>query len=76
MDVENITDAYYIYQQMNELKKQKYIISGGSGLGVTIQSTYQDDSFVEAMRPYVLAELERRIDEKKLFLEELGVSFE
>lgn len=47
----------------------------GAGLGVTIQSTYQDNVFLDAIRPHGVTELERHIEEKKAVLTELGISF-
>lgn len=60
---------------MKELQRQKAILKGGSGLGVTIQSTYQDNAFLEAIRPHAVTELDRRIEEKKAVLVNLGLSF-
>ncbi len=42
MNVENLSNAHYIYNEMKELQRQKSILERGAGLGVTIQSTYQD----------------------------------
>lgn len=50
------------------------MLESGAGLGVTIQSTYQDNAFLEAIRPHAVAELDRRIEEKKAVLENLGIS--
>lgn len=46
MNVENLSDAHYIYNEMKELQRQKGILESGAGLGVTIQSTYQDNAFL------------------------------
>lgn len=43
-------------------------------LGVTIQSRYQDDAFVNAVRSSVTGELSRRIGAVKHQLAELGVT--
>lgn len=51
------------------------VLGGGAGLGVTIQSTYQDNVFLDAIRPHGVTELERHIEEKKAVLTELGISF-
>ena len=56
MNVENLSNAHYIYNEMKELQRQKTILESGAGLGVTIQSTYQDDAFLEAIRPHAVAE--------------------
>ncbi|MEA8924166.1 hypothetical protein, partial [Citrobacter freundii] len=67
--------AYYLNNDIKELQRQKSILESGAGLGVTIQSTYQDNVFLEAIRPHAVAELDRRIDEKKVVLVNLGISF-
>ncbi|EPB2247030.1 hypothetical protein ACRC59_000352 [Citrobacter youngae] len=75
MNVENLIYAHYIYNEMKELQRQKSMLENGAGLGVTIQSTYQDNVFLEAIRPHAVAELDRRIEEKIAVLVNLGVSF-
>ncbi|EHL8016015.1 TPA: hypothetical protein MHW89_03765 [Klebsiella pneumoniae] len=75
MNAENLSEAYYINNEIKELQRQKSILESGAGLGVTIQSTYQDNAFLDAIRPHAVAELDRRIDEKKVVLVNLGVSF-
>ncbi|EDS5484472.1 hypothetical protein JHG98_001155 [Salmonella enterica] len=74
MNVENLTEAYYINNGIKELQRQKGILESGDGLGVTIQSTYQDKAFLDAIRPHAVAELDRRIEEKKKTLFALGVT--
>lgn len=61
MNVENLSNANYIYNEMKELQRQKGMLESGDGLGVTIQSTYQDIAFLDAIRPHAVAELDRRI---------------
>ncbi|QCW56709.1 hypothetical protein [Citrobacter freundii] len=75
MNVENLSEAYYINNGIKELQRQKGILESGDGLGVTIQSTYQDKAFLDAIRPHAVAELNRRIEEKKVVLVSLGISF-
>lgn len=75
MNVENLTEAYYINNAIKELQRQKGILESGDGLGVTIQSTYQDKAFLDAIRPHAVAELNRRIEEKKAMLVSFGISF-
>lgn len=43
-------------------------------LGVTICSQYQDDIFVDAVRLSVLKEMDKRINETKSRLTDLGVT--
>ncbi|ASG43454.1 hypothetical protein RQL91_05110 [Citrobacter freundii] len=75
MNAENLSEAYYLNNDIKELQRQKSILESGAGLGVTIQSTYQDNVFLEAIRPHAVAELDRRIEEKKAVLVNLGLSF-
>ena len=62
MNAENLSEAYYLNNDIKELQSQKSILESG---GVTIQSTYQDNAFLDAIRPHAVAELDRRIVEKK-----------
>lgn len=75
MNAENLSEAYYLNNEIKELQRQKGILESGAGLGVTIQSTYQDNAFLDAIRPHAVAELDRRIVEKKKSLSTLGVTF-
>lgn len=61
MKAEYMNQANVIFHQMKELQSQRGIIAGGAGFGITIQSAYQDDTFIENIRPYVIDELNRRI---------------
>lgn len=75
---DDVDKIHYGMQALKELERQYNNIEDSTGhgmLGITIQSQYQDDSFVDAVRPAVLGELARRIDDKRLELEKLGVSF-
>lgn len=72
MKVQDLSHAYSIWEKIRELQKQRDLIAGGGGLGVTI---HQDASFEEAIRPHAVAELERRIEEQKKIIIDLGVSF-
>ncbi|MDM3321537.1 hypothetical protein VC306_18315 [Citrobacter portucalensis] len=74
MNAENLSEAYYFNNDIKELQRQKSILESGAGLGVTIQSTYQDNAFLDAIRPHAVTELDRRIVEKKKFLSTLGVT--
>ncbi|HFV9915715.1 TPA: hypothetical protein ACIBH9_003948 [Salmonella enterica subsp. diarizonae serovar 61:l,v:z35] len=75
MNIENLSEAYYLNNEIKELQQQKGILESGAGLGVTIQSTCQDNVFLEAIRPHAVAELDRRIVEKKKSLSTLGLHF-
>lgn len=76
MKAANFNEAYSIFQAMKSLQHQRTIVAGGNGLGVTIQSAYQEDALVDAIRPHVVAELDRRIEGKKAILSEMGITFD
>lgn len=74
----DVDKIHYGMQALKDLQRQYDNIENSTGhgmLGITIQSAYQDDAFVDAVRPAVLSELSRRIDDKRLELEKLGISF-
>lgn len=75
MKAQDLSRAHSIWENIRELAKQRDLIAGGGGLGVTIQSTYQDAAFEQAIRPHAVAELNRRIEEQKQIIIDLGVSF-
>lgn len=75
MNAENLSEAYYLNNDIKELQLQKSILESGAGLGVTIQSTYQDNAFLDAIRPHAVTELDRRIQQKIEALAILGVTF-
>ena len=50
-----------------------HVTGGGSGLGVTIQGRYQDDTIVNQVRPVVVGILQRAKAERILALMELAV---
>ncbi|HEM7419603.1 TPA: hypothetical protein U2J22_004768 [Citrobacter youngae] len=75
MNAENLSEAYYINNEIKELQRLKGILESGAGLGVTIQSAYQDNAFLEAIRPHAVTELDRRIQQKIEALAKLGVTF-
>lgn len=74
MDINNINAAAILLEQLKELEAQNKIVLSGQGLGVTIQSRYQDDKFVSAVRRSVTLELSRRIGAIKCQLKDLGVT--
>jgi hypothetical protein len=76
LNVENLAKAYHLKNHLNEIERQKETIGGGGGLGITIQSAYQDADFIEAIRPAAVAELDKRINAKKAELAKLGVTFD
>lgn len=74
MNINNVNAASILCEQLRELEAQRAIVARGEGLGVTIQSRYQDDAFVNAIRMSVESELCRRIGAVKHQLAELGVT--
>lgn len=73
MNIDDLSRAVSIRDRLSELLLQHLYVSEGKALGVTIQSKYQDDAFVDAVRPVVLTEINRRIEEAQDQLRELGV---
>lgn len=74
MHIKNINTASILSAQLKELEGQYLIIVRGQGLGITIQSRYQDDAFVDAVRSSVTGELSRRIGAIKGQLKDLGIT--
>lgn len=70
--------------QVELLGKRRHELAGklaictppSNGLNVLIQSTYQDEAMVEAIRPAVLAELRARLAAVDAELNALGVETE
>lgn len=77
MNIENLSKAMRLKDELTILQEQHKVVTNvnGGGLRITIQSSYQDDAFVDAIRAQVLAELSKRIGEKKRSLAELGITF-
>lgn len=73
MNIDDLSKAVSIRDRLGNLQRQHQLVSEGNALNITIQSTYQDDPFVNAVRPVVLAELNRRIEEAQDQLRELGI---
>ena len=74
MNINNVNAASILCEQLKELEVQYSLVVRGEGLGITIQSRYQDDDFVNAVRRRVTGELSRRIGAVKHQLTELGVT--
>ncbi|KAB8310770.1 hypothetical protein [Rahnella contaminans] len=77
MDARNLERAHRLMQKVLALKSERELISKSTsgGLGITIQSKYQDDEFVNAVRPAVVAEISRRIQDLESQLQQLGLEF-
>ncbi|HAU5002393.1 TPA: hypothetical protein JD037_02825 [Raoultella ornithinolytica] len=75
MNAKNPSHAHYIYNELKEPKRLKVILGSGDGVGITIQSTFQDKAFLDAMYQHVVVELYRCIEEKKATPEDLEISF-
>lgn len=76
MNYSDIGKVHSLKCKVDDLLYARNMITGGSGLGVTIQSTYQDDEFVNNVRQPVIDELNRRIEKLKEELSDLGVVFD
>ncbi|VGD23546.1 Uncharacterised protein [Klebsiella pneumoniae] len=50
MNINNVNAASILYEKLKELEGQYSLVERGEGLGITIQSRYQDDDFVNAVR--------------------------
>nr|HAM4953516.1 hypothetical protein [Escherichia coli] len=74
MNINNVNAASILSEQLKDLEGQYSLVVRGEGLGITIQSRYQDDAFVSAVRSSVTGELSRRIGEVKHQLAELGIT--
>ena len=74
MNIHNVNGASILCEKLNELEGQYSLVARGEGLGITIQSRYQDDDFVNAVRMSVTGELSRRIGAVKHQLTELGIT--
>ncbi|MFU8999020.1 hypothetical protein ACNA2A_19395 [Klebsiella pneumoniae] len=74
MNIHNVNSASILCEKLKELEGQYSLVARGEGLGITIQSRYQDDDFVNAVRMNVTVELSRRIGAVKHQLTELGIT--
>ena len=74
MNINNVNAASVLCEQLKEIEGQHSLVARGEGLGITIQSRYQDDAFVDAVRRSVTGELSRRIGAVKHQLAELGIT--
>lgn len=73
MNIDDLSKAVSIRDRLGNLQRQHQLVSEGKALNITIQSTYQDDPFITAVRPAVLTEINRRIEEAQDQLRKLGV---
>ncbi|MCW3837826.1 hypothetical protein ACFQ1E_17410 [Sphingomonas canadensis] len=69
MKIENFRLAAQAYQARASLIEQR----DQAPFGVTIAGRYQDDAMIAAVRPVIVAELDRRIAELDEDLRGLGV---
>lgn len=71
--MEDIQKANAILDTIRSLKYQINFVSAGNGLGITIQSTYQCEAFVDAIRPHVVKYMEGELEKLYQRLKDLGV---
>ena len=69
----DVRKANEILDAIRDIKYQTGMIRAGHGLGITIQSTYQGEDFVNAIRPHVVAHMEKGLETLYSRLKELGV---
>jgi hypothetical protein len=70
--LEDFDAVKQLKMRVDELERDKFYCE--KGLGVTIQGRYQDDEIIDAVRPVVVAVLDRRIADCYAALRNLGVS--
>lgn len=58
--ITDLNKAAEINKRLEELNRILGLLEAGVGLGVVIQSVYQDDTMVTAVRPQVIKEMKRR----------------
>lgn len=71
--MEDIQKANAILDSIRSLKYQINFVTAGHGLGITIQSTYQNEEFVDAIRPHVVEYMEGELEKLYQRLKDLGV---
>ena len=74
MRVEDFQQANYLMNRRSALIQDLRSVEQ-TGLGITIVGKYQDDDFVDAIRPAVVNELKGRIELVEQDLKELGMEF-
>lgn len=73
MQLRNLWQVNTLEKRLREKQSQLALLADGKGLGVTIQSTYQPDEVIEAVRPVVMTYLNATIAEIETQLIVLGV---
>jgi hypothetical protein len=73
MHIKMLWAANILDKQLREKREHRELIASGKGLGVTIQSKYQPDDLLEAVRPAVLAHLDAQIANCEAELQKLGI---
>lgn len=71
--MEDIQKANALLDSIRSLKYQINFVTAGHGLGITIQSTYQNEAFVDAIRPHVVKYMEGELEKLYQRLRDLGV---
>lgn len=73
MRLQDLWQVNLLQTRLLEKRAQLALVVDGTGLGVTIQSTYQPAEVIEAVRPVVVAHLNATIAEIEAQLRTLGV---
>jgi hypothetical protein len=71
--MEDIQKANALLDSIRSLKYQINFVTAGHGLGITIQSTYQNEAFVDAIRPHLVKYMEGELEKLYQRLKDLGV---
>lgn len=73
MRLQDLWQVNILQNRLLEKRAQLALVVDGKGLGVTIQSTYQPEKVIEAVRPVVVAHLDATIAAIEADLVGLGV---
>lgn len=76
MKLADVSLAKRLVDDRSSLAIRRDAVKEGSALGVTLKGQYQDDAMLLAVRPWVVAELQRRIDAIEHELDGLGIEFD
>lgn len=73
MKSSDLKKAYKIQEAIEQIENKIERIEAGHDLGITISGTYQQESFVDAIRPHVIDHMTKGLNKLKNDLRELGI---
>ncbi|MBB3691465.1 hypothetical protein [Sphingomonas sp. BK580] len=76
MKIADVSRAKRLIDERLTLATRRDDVERGNILGVTLSGEYQDKDMLNAVRPWVAAELQRRIDGIEHELDGLGVTID